>query len=409
MQHVLYGDGIHDDTAALQEMIDESAHELVLEAPKVCYLISGALELPSNFRLVLPRFAEIKLADGSNCLMLRNKAYNKSGKIIETCFPDHTGGMHVHNNDEFDMSENIEVMGGIWNYNNMGQRKNPIHFDHDDLPYYTGTAFFFFGVRNLRISNLTIKDPVTYAATFDTISYFTIENIIFDFNYGNPRPANMDGIHLNGNCHFGVFRNLKGTCYDDLIALNADEGSDGPITNIEIDGLFAEDCHSAVRMLTVKHPLENVHISNVYGTYYQYCIALSKCYAGDALGYYDGISLDHIYASKAERHTVYCKDGSYVYAIIWVEPYINVKSLSIKELYRKEYNTPVETILIGEDANVDLLTVDRVSSENHTGEPMPLILNKGKVKRFVLGTTDVRSGDEVLENMGTIEKQINMG
>lgn len=407
MQHTLYGDGIHDDTAALQEMIDESSNELLLKSPKNFYLISKALEIPSNFRLVLPRFAEIRLADNSNCLMLRNKAYNKSGKLIETCFPDHTGGMHVHNNDDFDINENIEVTGGIWNYNNMGQRKNPIHYDHDDLPYYTGTAFFFFGVRNLRISNLTIKDPVTYAATFDTISYFTFENITFDFNYGNPRPANMDGIHLNGNCHYGVFRNLKGTCYDDLIALNADEGSDGPITNIEIDGLFAEDCHSAVRMLTVKHPFENVHISNVYGTYYQYCIALSKCYAGDALGYYDGISIDHIYASKAERRTIYGKDGCYVFALIWVEPNINVKSLSISELYRKEKNIPIETLFIGDNTKVDLLTVDRVSFENNTGTPTPFIVNNGDVKKLVLGTTDIR-GDEIIKNNGVIENQTKM-
>ena len=40
MQHTLYGDGVHDDTAAIQEMIDASNNELTLEAPKVCYLIS---------------------------------------------------------------------------------------------------------------------------------------------------------------------------------------------------------------------------------------------------------------------------------------------------------------------------------------------------------------------------------
>ena len=69
----LYGDGIHDDTLAIQELIDSGVKEVSLPDPEVCYLISKPLELPSNFRLVLPRFAEIKLAKDSNCEMLRNK------------------------------------------------------------------------------------------------------------------------------------------------------------------------------------------------------------------------------------------------------------------------------------------------------------------------------------------------
>ena len=72
--YTLYGDGIHDDTKAIQEMIDHAGNELVLPSPKTHYLISDTLTLPSNFRLVLPRFAEIRLADHSNCIMLRNRS-----------------------------------------------------------------------------------------------------------------------------------------------------------------------------------------------------------------------------------------------------------------------------------------------------------------------------------------------
>ena len=71
MRYTLYGDGIHDDTDAIQEMIDSSC-EAVLPAPKAFYLISRTLVLHSNFRLVLPRFAEIRLAPQSNCLMLKS-------------------------------------------------------------------------------------------------------------------------------------------------------------------------------------------------------------------------------------------------------------------------------------------------------------------------------------------------
>ena len=50
-KYVLYGDGMHDDTAAIQEMIDSGVCEVSLPAPKNFYLISKPLVIPSNFKL----------------------------------------------------------------------------------------------------------------------------------------------------------------------------------------------------------------------------------------------------------------------------------------------------------------------------------------------------------------------
>ena len=63
MKHTLYGDGIHDDYPAIQEMIDSGVCEVSLPVPQKHYLISKTLVLPSDFRLVLT-YAEIKLAGG---------------------------------------------------------------------------------------------------------------------------------------------------------------------------------------------------------------------------------------------------------------------------------------------------------------------------------------------------------
>ena len=152
------------------------------------------------------------------------------------------------------------------------------------------------------MASMTLKDPVDFAVTINVASYFTIEDITFDFNYGNPDALNMDGIHLDGHCHYGYIRNLKGACYDDLVALNACEGYAGPITNIEIDGIFAEDCHSAVRLLALTENVSNIHISNIYGSYYQYCVTLSKYYRVEKIKPYDAITIEHVYASKAVRY-----------------------------------------------------------------------------------------------------------
>ncbi len=375
----LYGDGIHDDTNAIQEMIDSGVCEVSLPAPKICYLISKPLELPSNFRLVLPRFAEIKLAKGSNCVMLKNKTITNRAERIQVKIWDYI--------NEFDSDyecSNIEVCGGVWNCNNLEQKANPLLRSENYENGYNGFGFLFYNVKNLIITSLTMKDPVTFAITLDKTSYFTIENLIFDFNYGNPLAANMDGVHINGNSHFGRITNLKGACYDDLVALNADEGSNGPITNVDISGIYAEDCHSAIRLLTVENPIEHIHISDIHGTYFQYCVGLTKFYHGETNGHYDSITIDNVYASKAIRIPVYNKSPeSYVYPLIYIEKEHKIRNMKISNIHRIEYINPVETIFVGQDTVVENLILENITTQNHTeSTDMPLFVNKGNVKNM---------------------------
>ena len=381
---VLYGDGIHDDTKALQSMLDTRAAYIKFPLPKVCYFISKPLKIYSGQELSLDRYCHIKLMPMSNCVMLQNA-------------------------DPENGDNNITVTGGIWDLNNLEQEKNPLHFSGNPNlmevfwkpGYYNGTVISFWNVKNLKIAHLTIKDPVTFSIMINVIEYFTVEDITFDFNYGNPWAVNMDGVHLCGNCHFGVIRNLKGSCFDDMVAINADEGEvPGPITDIQVDGLFADDCHSAVRLLSANHPVERVSISNVYGTYYQYCIGVTKYYAGTN-GYFDGIVLKNIFASKAPRHSVYRKDGSKVYPFIWVQRGLTVKNLSIENVYRKETNVAIETIGIDKGAKIEDLSLSNIVQENLLPEPFPLILNNGEIEN--LNTNGLRcTGGEVLTNNGSI-------
>lgn len=389
----LYGDGIHDDTLAIQELIDSGVCEVCLPAPKKFYLISKPLELHSNFRLVLPRFAEVRLAAGANCVMLRTKAVLDHAPRLAPDRPDSDRYFWGYVDDFAPiLTENVELCGGIWNCNNMEQNPNPMQTRDLSVKGFYGFAMLFYNVKNLRISDLTIKDPTNFGITLDTVSYFTVENITFDYNLGNPRPINMDGIHLNGNCHFGVLRNLRGACYDDLVALNADEGTGGDITDIEIDGIFAEDCHSAARLLTVKYAVERIHISNVYGTYYQYCLGLTKYYKGESEGYYDAITFDNIYASKAVRYSHIYDPNTYVYSLIWIDKQTLVKSLTIRSLHRKEYNNPIDTIHVRRETVVERLILDDITTENLTGSPMTFLGGEGRIVNAAM--RNIRVGDD---------------
>ncbi|MBE6688992.1 MAG: hypothetical protein E7588_06925 [Ruminococcaceae bacterium] len=407
LKYILYGDGIHDDTDAIQEMIDSGVCEVSLPAPNKLYLISRPLVIPSNFKLKLPRYAEIKLADGSDCFMLQNRTVNKpQARLREFLAFTHKALWRFYDSfspDKEDVCHDFEIEGGIWNFNNMNQTPNPIYTRKFDDNGYLGHVMFFYNVRNFRISNLTIKDPANYAVMVDTGSYFTIENIVFDFNFGNPIAGNMDGIHLNGNCHYGIIKNLQGACYDDLVALNAHEGSGGDITNIEIDGLFAENCHSAVRLLTVNHNIEHISISNVYGSYYQYCIGFTKYYPGETTGRFDAISLDNIHASKSARLPIqeaHMGNKNYHFPFIWIQSGTVIGKLSIDHVHRRERVNPVDTIHIEKTAVVECLHISDLTLENYTDKFCEKLVNYGCVKSIY--TVGMSKND--ISNYGVIEQ-----
>ena len=357
----LYGDGVHDDFPAIQEMLDSGVCEVRLPAPEKNYFISDTLRIHSFQKLILPRYAVIRMADNSNRPMIRNDDYENGNR-------------------------SFSVEGGIWDYNNLGQAKNPYVIPQPDLPGYEGLLTLFKNVQDCRFSNMTFKDPITFCLVLDTASYFTVENIVFDFNYGNPTPENMDGVHLYGNCHYGVIRNCQGTCYDDLVAINADEGSCGPISHIEVDGIFAENCHSAVRLLSCKQPVENIHIHNVHGTYYQYCIGITKHFEGEAT-WYDSLVFENIHASKAIRHSIYQKDDQPEYPLICFEYDLHIKSAVIRDVYRIEENSGVPLIFVAKTTTIDRLRIENVRQEDRSGKKPKVFACDGKVGTLVTDET----------------------
>lgn len=422
--YTLYGDGIHDDTAAIQQMIDVGDGELALPSPENFYLISKTLTLPSGFKLTLPRNAKIRLSDGSNCPMLANKTVYKpenrthpemyarranQGEKGRRIIDAYTFFVHDYSPDSEDTVHDIEICGGIWDCNNMGQNPNPQQTRLYEPYGYLGYGMFFYNVDGLKISNMTLKDVTTFAVTLDRVTHFDIRDIEFDFNFGNPIPLNMDGIHVNGNCHHGVIENLCGTVYDDLVALNADEGSFGPITDVKIRGLRAENCHSAVRLLTVKNAVENIEISDVFGTYYQYCIGLTHFYPGETEGYFGGISISNVNASKADRepirklvNTLNTTWGTgFVYPFIWVQKGGVVKDIEVRNVFRSEQTINVETIVVDEGATVENMTLDNIRAENHTESPLALIRNDGVIRSLSASGLDA-GDDEILIGKGTI-------
>ena len=394
MKHVLYGDGIHDDLPAIQEMLEGRSY-VYLPPPEKNYLIGKAIRLNSGQELKLDRFSKIVLAGRADSTMLENK--NKE-----------TG------------DKNIRVSGGIWDMNHKNQRPNPAHYADKEkgelllrewisrqsgsgrkepIPIYSGFCMMFFNVSGLALSDMTIENPVTYGIDVAFSENFTIENICFDYFEGSPKLWNMDGIHIEGGCKNGCIRNLSGTCHDDTVALTTEDLYSGDIENITVDGIYGQNSHSAVRLLSRANTLRNIHITNIYGTYYVAGIIISKYSEEEKYrSAISNITIDNVYASfcNGTKDVTWAEGG-----LISFGNGIDVQNAVIEKLFRDEECKNLPAIHLGEDSSIGSLSVSDCRQTNHSGEPMAFIRNNGKIKKLYL--KNIEPSEELISGEGTVE------
>ncbi len=393
--YTLYGDGVHDDAPAIQEMLDSGISEVALPAPHAHYCIGTTLRVHSNQTLRLPETAEIRLLPSSSCPMLTNAER-----------PAH----------------DVVIVGGIWNCNNTEQDPNPIKTMIEKIPTHLsgdpnyvatyerighlGVGMSFDHVDRFTIRDLTVKNPVTFSVRMAYMTYFTVENIRFDQNFGNPTAENMDGIHIDGGCRFGCVRNVQGTCYDDIVALNADDNYDGPISDIQVDGVFGENSLRGVRLLSIKSPVSRISISNVFGTYYQNAVGLTYFFPRSGTrGKMSDITIKNIYGSNAPRRPEYRKgDNSYYFfQYVWVDGDLDVDTLTVDGLYRDEKIANVASFKVCEGAKIGRLSLMNVRCRNSTPNKYPFLINEGEIDKLYMYNVDA-DGALLIDNHGTINK-----
>ena len=380
MSYQLYGDGIHDDYPAIQEMLDSLLCEVVLPIPKKCYRISKTLKIRGNQTLRLPRFATIRLMDGANCEMLENEDFDN-------------------------WNENICVDGGIWDANNKNQMQNPYHYkdengltwwdkmgvQHYDMNifrtmksfpklYFSGDCMRFCRVKNLVVKNVTIKNPVLYGIRLGHVENFSVSHIVFDYKGSISGFWNMDGLHLEGGCKNGRVVDIKGVTHDDLVAVTSDDGLYGPIENILIDGLFAENAHSAVRILSHGVPVKNVTVRNVYGSYYVYCIGITHAFEEDERGVLENIVIDNVAACTGNPPEGFRTDFFERYAVIRVQFGLDIDGLSISNVNRVENNYPAPLFKVDKCTTIKNLRLRDIYQKNEMDVPVPFIEIDGDVE-----------------------------
>ena len=243
------GDGIADDSPAIQKALDSGS--TIVEIPEGNYRIVTTLKVSSFTRIEAAKNARIFSCGDT---------------------PKHQGDLLLTNSDFERGNTQISICGGIWDGNNTGKfnTKNPDLFAPDA---WSGTVLNFFNVANLVLEDFVIANSVVYYARFGKINNFVIHNIGFQSDFPG---FNQDGLHFSGYCRNGLIENVsaltKGQTNDDMLALNADDSMErlenrgllrGPIENLTFRNVFAEDCYTAIRMLSVTAPIRNIRFENI--------------------------------------------------------------------------------------------------------------------------------------------------
>lgn len=233
------------------------------------------------------------------------------------------------NDNMEDGNEDIWVDGGIWDGgfgHEFNVKPNEI-FENDSS---SGSCLNFINVKGLKLTNLTVKNSVVYFIRLGRVRDFEIRNIVFD---AEKRSWNQDGVHFSGFCHDGIVDHvtaLNGETNDDLIALNADDSVQrlenralmcGPIENIVIRNVYAENCYTAIRMASVNAPIRHIRIENVYTGCRVYAVNMDaarycrtplfqEASAPNGVGYIKDVTIDNFTAfftdEAKNRDTLLC-------------------------------------------------------------------------------------------------------
>lgn len=274
-----YEDSDTDDTNAINRALlyvhNNNGGRVYVPFKGNKYIISSPIIMYSNTSLFLDDSATIYLADNSNCYMLTNA--NKSTLVNNI------------------VDKNVSIEGGIWD----GNPLNQIHTLNDGR-WVVG--FGLFGIENLNIKNLKIKAK-TFAIHVSCLKNYTFKNIQINHDVGiGVTPSNQDGIHINGPAYNGLISNIKGSTWDDMIAVNADDGETfggvtafGEIVDLIIDGVECNNSLNVIRVLSASNLIDRILIKNIIGTCTDSIIEVSSY--GLGAGKFGSIDVDSVNVS----------------------------------------------------------------------------------------------------------------
>lgn len=246
------GNGQTDDSPSIQRALDAAENNgMTVYIPSGNYRIGRTLYVGND--------TTVRCDSGAR-LFVCEKSPKKRGDFL------------LSNRDTVNGNRSIAIYGGTWDGNFDGKNNNK-PADLFDPEAFSGSTLNFVNVKNLTLSGLAMRNSVVYYIRMAKLDGFLIR----DISFASERTAyNQDGLHFAGEVRHGLIEHITaepGQTNDDMIAFNADdsmvrlENLDlccGPIEDITVRGVFAENCYTGFRLLSVNSPIRDIHMEDIY-------------------------------------------------------------------------------------------------------------------------------------------------
>ena len=383
--NVLTGGGTND-TRALQKVLDLAPQyggiHLVMDGAA---LISGLIVHSNTTIECLNKACGFYLADHANGPLIINA--NPSAQAI--------------------IDRNIMLAGGTYNHN----CRHQAHHLPEEVHYSRADSFVvaisFFGVENLLIREVTIRNQRTFAFLITNWQKVTMENIFLelpDFIHG----GNQDGIHVQGPGRFLILKNIQGSTGDDFIAINADEeflgekaffhpcASMGPVTDVVVDTVMVNDAAQILRVLSRASAVDRISVRNVIGNYRSFGFYLSawdylnKGYQGD----FGSLLFENINVRQTKADYTYT--APFLFRISGKHRNLMLKNITYMDPADDRYLIYIEGESDIKDigttpAHVDSLLIDglHINDHNETPQSRPYLMVKGHVRNMIIRNAEV--------------------
>jgi hypothetical protein len=356
-----------DDTALIQGILDRAPNLGALKLVVDGAILVRGLRVHSNTTIeCLNRACGFYLAANANSPLIANATPRPEGR----------------------MDRNLSFLGGTYN-GNAAHQDRKFHPDHGWL-----TAFALHGVEQVLLRDVSITNSRTFFVYLTNWRRVVLENIYINLD-DSLKPSNQDGIHVQGPGEFLSIRNLQGRAFDDMVALNLDDlqgdwnaegrfvraersnfgtyAGIGPVSDVDVDGVQADDCAQVIRILSRASRLDRVSIRNVRGTYRDFGVWITPYFR-------EGGNIGRLEFENIDLRPVAPRAYDYVPPFLfWIAG--SMEQVSLRNI---SSHVPIDDrplVWIQPDAKIDRLRIDGMNVHDPRGAPgsAPLIRADGRI------------------------------
>ena len=383
----VYTGGGTDVTCAIQKILDRAKDEGGIK------LVMDGAALVSHLRLYSNTTIE--------CLNKDCGFYQKDGS-------NNSIVINAEGSKKEITARNITLRGGTYNQNCAHQ----LHHREmmPDEPAYEGFlgvkyvfAIEFYGVENLVLEDLTIRDFRTYAFALGCFKNCRIENVWLDLP-GRMQANNQDGFHFWGPGQFLTIRNVGGRVGDDFMNIGPDEEDEvSSISDVIVDGVILDDADQAIRVLSRgTGRVDRLTVRNVTGTYRSFGFYINSWFPGKTCGqfgdmFFENIDLKHTAPNYDYRKPMLFSVGGEIRSLICknirhVDP---IDGRALFELGLPFHSTIPETIndftFEGCYPHIDYFEIDGMTilENNHDADDANYIRVFGRIGTMVVRNVNV--------------------